>query len=45
MVLFHVHTGHVVFSNITNLSKSEHDMCHIIYLLIKLSMATKDLMV
>ena len=29
MVLFHFHTGHVAFSNITNLSKSEHDMCDI----------------
>ena len=29
MVLFHFHTGHVVFSSITDMSKSEYDMCQI----------------
>ena len=36
MVLFHFHTGHVVFklgmfffSRITDMSKSEHDLCQI----------------
>ena len=29
MVRFNFHIGHVVFSNSTNLSKWEHDICHI----------------
>ena len=28
MVHLYFHTGHVVFSNITNMSKSEHHICH-----------------
>ena len=50
MVLFHFHTGHVVFISgmlflpILLICQNQNMIC-VIYLLIKLTMATKELMV
>ena len=50
MVLFHFHTGHVVFMPgmllfpILLICQNQNMIC-VIYLLIKLTMATKELMV